>query len=282
MSDTDDYIPERVLGLGEDGHLVAIASDPPFASQRPAVLLLNAGVLHRVGPHRLHVHLARRLAAAGFPSVRLDLSGIGDSRPIAGGLAFRASAVADVRTTMDYLAAEGHAGGFVLFGICSGADNAQATALADPRVLGVVLVDPAAYTTPRARLRRTWARIRRDGMFAWLGRMLRGAQRRVARPASEDNATQGGRQAPPAAQFGAELEQLVARGVRLLNIYSGALGTRYNHAGQLFEVFPALRGQVDVAYFPQANHTFTELDAQQRLLACVLEWTTRQFAPPRS
>lgn len=58
------------MRLGDEGHLVAVATQPANAADVPGVILLNAGVLHRVGPHRLHVHLARRLAAAGHPADR--------------------------------------------------------------------------------------------------------------------------------------------------------------------------------------------------------------------
>ena len=121
-------VHERVLRLGSEGHLVAIATDPPAPLAAPGVIFLNAGVLHRVGPHRLHVLLARRLAAAGFAAVRMDLSGIGDSSPVPSGMSFRASSVADVRAAMDGLGSDDGTGArFVLFGLCSGADNALAT-----------------------------------------------------------------------------------------------------------------------------------------------------------
>jgi hypothetical protein len=63
------------------GSLVGILSRPPAGVDpaMPGVLLLNAGRIHRVGPNRLYVAIARRLAAMGFAVCRFDLSGIGDS-----------------------------------------------------------------------------------------------------------------------------------------------------------------------------------------------------------
>ena len=101
---------ESIALPGDSGGVVAILTEPGSeitGQQRPSVTLLNAGVIHRVGPHRLHVRLARALAAAGFPALRLDLSGIGDSRPLAEGLTFRESAVADIRTALDWQVATG-------------------------------------------------------------------------------------------------------------------------------------------------------------------------------
>ena len=151
------------MALGAEANLIGVLSEPdralpspapPRSTPRPVVILLNAGVLHRVGPHRLHVNLARRLAARGITSLRLDLSGIGDSPSVPGARSFRESAVADTKAAMDQLAVELGAERFVLFGLCSGADNALATAEVDPRVVGVVVIDPPAYVTPRARARR--------------------------------------------------------------------------------------------------------------------------------
>ncbi len=281
-------VHERVLRLGSEGHLVAIATDPPAPLAAPGVIFLNAGVLHRVGPHRLHVLLARRLAAAGFAAVRMDLSGIGDSSPVPSGMSFRASSVADVRAAMDGLGSDGTGARFVLFGLCSGADNALATAIADPRVAGLVLIDPPAYATPQARWRRrrlslrdpayllslprraaqaVARRIRRD----WSALAVRGETHANAAPAP-------GRQPPPLPEYRRDLLALVERGVRILAIYSGVMGDRYNAQGQFHEFLPELRGRIELAWFPHANHTFTERAAQAELADTVMAWIEKHGA----
>ena len=53
----------------------------PIRPARPAIILLNTGVEHHVGPHRLYVPLAREWAARGHLVLRFDLGGIGDSVP---------------------------------------------------------------------------------------------------------------------------------------------------------------------------------------------------------
>ncbi|HSK01877.1 MAG TPA: hypothetical protein VK932_11575, partial [Kofleriaceae bacterium] len=144
-------VRDEVLRLGPEGQLVGIVSHPagvsPPSPPATAVIALPAGVLHRVGPHRLHVALARRLAGRGLPALRLDLGGIGDSLATSHAATFRESAVADTRAAMTGLEGALGARRFVLFGICAGADNALATALVDDRVAGVVLVDAAIYPT---------------------------------------------------------------------------------------------------------------------------------------
>lgn len=64
---------------------------------------------------------------------------------------------------------------------------------------------------------------------------------------------------------------------RMVVIYSGIHGPRDNHPDQLFELFPDLRGRIDHAYFPVANHTFTELTSQADLIANVTDWMRKRF-----
>jgi pimeloyl-ACP methyl ester carboxylesterase len=241
------------------------------------VTLLNAGVLHRVGPHRLHVLLARRLAERGFATLRLDLGGIGDSVASSDAATFRESAVADTRLALSGLAAHRH----VLFGICAGADNALATALADDRVSAIVLVDPYVYPTRRALLRALRVKLARNGARETLRWGFGAARRRIRhtlerlRDRGTSEPQSGGREAPPIESYRMQLQALVERGVKIFAVYSGILGTSYNHEDQLFELFPELRGKVDRAFFPHANHTFTELDAQSELIAAVATWIAR-------
>jgi pimeloyl-ACP methyl ester carboxylesterase len=271
---------------------VGIATDPVGSTGpgcvRPTVIFLNAGVLHRVGPHRLHVALARLLAASGFASLRLDLSGIGDSGVVPDDLTFRASAVADTRAVMDQLGRETGAERFVLFGLCSGADNALATAQSDPRVVGLVLIDPPTYATFRSRMRKLAARIRNvlgvrpahstvRSFALILQRAAVEIAHRLGVRARSTRDMEAGRQPPPRAQYSALLTQLIERGVDVLSIFSGANGERFNHADQTFEAFPGLRGRIQVAYFPGANHVFTELVQRDNLISAVRRWCGERY-----
>jgi hypothetical protein len=287
----DSIVRDEVLQLGSEGQLVGILSHPPdgaagAAGERtdaPAIIILNAGVLHRVGPHRLHVGLARQIAARGNPSLRLDLGGIGDSIASSDATTFRDSAVADTRTAMTGLGAAQGLRRFVLFGVCAGADNAIATALVDDRVAGIVLVDPHTYPTRRSKLRDLRVRVANRGSLREVVRWgLRVSERRlrlaIARARGVGDPPAEGREPPPVETFRAELAQLVERGVRILAVYSGIHGAGYNETDQLFELFPELRGRMDHVYFPDANHTFTELTAQRELIATVTAWIDRRFA----
>jgi pimeloyl-ACP methyl ester carboxylesterase len=236
----------------------------------------------------LHVVLARRIAARGNLGLRLDLGGIGDSIMSTDAATFRESAVADTRTAMTGLADAHGTQRFVLFGVCAGADNSIATALSDDRVAGIVLVDPHTYPTRRSQLRDLRTRVAKHGspreVWRWATAV---AERRLklaiarARGLVEDRPSEG-REAPPVETFHAQLTALADRGVRILAVYSGIHGSGYNEVDQLFELFPDLRGRMDHVYFPDANHTFTELAAQTELIDAVTAWISRRFGSTES
>ena len=136
---------EEAVLFGASRSLVGIVSEPVSGERRadrpPAVILLNSGLIHRVGPNRLYVRLSRLLAAQGIPSLRFDLSGIGDSATRTDKVPFKESSVQETRDAMDYLATTRGCDRFVLAGICTGAVVSYHTALADPRVVGVLMIN---------------------------------------------------------------------------------------------------------------------------------------------
>jgi pimeloyl-ACP methyl ester carboxylesterase len=109
--------------------------------------MMNAGTVHRVGPHRLFVELARELAEVGFHVLRMDLSGIGDS-PVASGdenLTYPATCLADCQAAMAELGERVGAQRFIVTGLCSGADIAFKVSMKDHRVAGVVMMNPLTF-----------------------------------------------------------------------------------------------------------------------------------------
>jgi hypothetical protein len=110
-------------------------------------ILLNAGAIRRVGPNRMWVELARRWAAKGVPSLRLDLEGLGDSdgddsRFADVGELYIPQLVDQVQTAIDVVEAQGIAQRFVLTGLCSGAYWSFHGALRDERVAAAFMVNP--------------------------------------------------------------------------------------------------------------------------------------------
>ena len=60
-----------------DGLVGVLHHGAQGARQDTAVILLNAGMVQRMGPYRGGVQLARSLAGGGFPVFRFDQSGLG-------------------------------------------------------------------------------------------------------------------------------------------------------------------------------------------------------------
>src|SRR5688572_22932114 len=98
---------ESLLTFGASGTLHGILTEPEAARRvpdAPFVLLWNVGLHHRVGPYRIYVDLARRLAEAGYGSLRFDTSGLGDSETSRNDARSDAERnVADVRAAMQAL-----------------------------------------------------------------------------------------------------------------------------------------------------------------------------------
>jgi len=139
---------EDVCIFGDARSLVGVITDPAVperSSRLPAIVLLNSGIVHRVGLNRLHVKLARILAATGFVGMRFDFSGIGDSPAREDNVPFRESTLHETQEAMNRLGQTRGIDRFVLVGLCSGAGIALQTACIDPRVAGVVAINCRGY-----------------------------------------------------------------------------------------------------------------------------------------
>ncbi|HEX3697693.1 MAG TPA: alpha/beta fold hydrolase [Polyangia bacterium] len=274
---------EKASLFGEPPILLGITTEPSIvAAERPAVLLLNAGLVHRVGPARKSVRLARRLAEAGFLTLRFDLSGIGDSEPRRDTLSFDERAILDVQQAMDFLQCTRGINHFVLMGLCSGADNSFRTALRDPRVHGAIMIDTFGYRTTGFYLRHYWRRLFRPQAWQRFARRLTGQARArveraigIERPAAPAAAPpQYAREFPPQAEFVSGVRTLINRGVNLYFIYSAAMEGYYNHEGQLAEFLRAVdfKNRLQTKFFADSDHTFTDLRSQRALIDTVAAW----------
>lgn len=248
----------------------------PHDARRPVVVFLNAGLVHRAGPNRLHVRMARELAGRGFTSFRFDLSGIGDSPARRDGVSVHDSRLRDVREAFDHLVGDIGASTFVLFGLCSGADLAFDVALADPRVVGLVLIDAFPYPTRRGRIYRAartgWTRLRHARwrrLIARGGSMLHRVRRSRNDPVAA--ALERRRDVPAREQAEQGLRALVQRGVRLLALYTP--DRDYTYPRHFADAFPSVRSELLVVkYFRDADHTFTLQSNQQMLVNAVTGW----------
>lgn len=288
------YVESPVL-FGRDNNLVGVACAPAASRvPKPFVILLNAGIIHRCGPNRMNTRLARALAHIGVPSLRFDLSGVGDSVVPAHAAAM--SIQERVRTDIDdaiAFARDQHgAERFIVGGLCSGADNALRTADRRDDVVGVVLLD-LNVTRTRGYYLRHYAR-RLAHAEAWrnlfagrnptLAALWRRARGRPAPSTSTLDVPEGGDAPPelehdalvPHAEMRGMLERLVARDVALLCVFSGGIPKQYNYARQFLDLFPGLRfrDRLRLLYVADADHTFTGSALQERLRRHVIGWVS--------
>ena len=141
-----DGIAIREQAVRLDATLFGIATLPPEPPQR-ALILLNAGAVGRIGPNRLHVALARRLAATGVLVLRLDLSGLGDSRTRPGAeenIVYHAHAVDDIGVAVDWARSDG-ASEIAVAGLCAGAYHSLDAALAGQAIDTIVMINPLTF-----------------------------------------------------------------------------------------------------------------------------------------
>jgi dienelactone hydrolase len=247
-----------------------------------AIVLLNAGLVHRVGPNRLYVTLARRLAEMGHPALRVDLSGIGDSPPRSDHLPFDQSSVEEAIAAMDLLAAACDSSRFVLAGICSGADVALLAAARDRRVVGVAAINArrfgagdAAFAAIRRRaLARHYRRIAASHSFGGRSLAKLAAGRMEWRAVLRALESQLPRLGARAVRGSHGLDPLLERGTAILCLHAEAdegLDHLYALAGR---GLPALRERPGFRFeiMEGADHTFTMRWSQRVLLERLAEW----------
>jgi pimeloyl-ACP methyl ester carboxylesterase len=279
---------ETPVRFGPRHELIGVTT-VPSADGTPALgcLLFNSGVLHRVGPHRFNVKLARALARHGVASIRFDLSGLGDSRAVPGAPPGREQIVRDMQAAMDFMTADTGVERFIVVGICSGAVNGYELALADPRVIGLLMFDGFVYRTLKTHVMRRWLRFRAMSWGALLGRVaqrLASVARRIpARPAGLFDAA-GAPSTPPREEFRRAMDSLAARGTSLYIAYSGSFVEEYNYEGQLRDAFAGARflERLRLDYMPDVDHTFTALAAQRTVVAAVCDWVSGIAAAART
>jgi len=132
-----------------------------FAVHSTGVLIVVGGPQYRAGSHRHFVELARALAERGWPTLRFDVRGMGDSDGAPQGFEQIAP---DIGAAINTLCQEVPAvQRVVLWGLCDAASAAllYVDEVTDPRVGGLVLLNPwvrTPQTYARAQVRHYYAR----------------------------------------------------------------------------------------------------------------------------
>jgi alpha-beta hydrolase superfamily lysophospholipase len=247
---------EHPVFFGRRGTTFGILHEPaPSATPLPPIVLTSAGTVHRIGPHRLYVTLARQWAALGFPVLRIDLSGIGDTPAGHDGIenvTYPGHGYDDIQAAMRFLGDRLSASRFILAGLCSGGDFAFQMGLRDPRVVDALILNPRTFCVNDLAEVET-------GNFASVLAAAAGAQREaVPVPVS--------------------LRAMVERGVHTLLAVTEKdpgvhyVDTRWGEAMRALAELPGFHRE-DI---PGADHNFTSLWSQERVAELCAEHLRRR------
>ena len=254
--------------------LFAIQHQPALASiKKTAVIILNSGFLHNVGPYRLHIDMANLISSNGFVVVRLDQSGKGDSPPrhdIIG----KDARLLDYDETFERLRIDYGVSDCILVGLCSGADDALEIAELRESVSGLVLLDGFCPVTLRYYAHHYYTRFRhyRAG-FDWKRRM-----RDTPKTNLESSAVMSLRRWQSEKDVKVMYEAVLKRGVKILAVFSGSTGDYYNHHGQLTLGLNAPTVGLREVYFHNATHIYSLPDHRNQLVEEIANWMQGQLS----
>jgi alpha-beta hydrolase superfamily lysophospholipase len=145
----DSNLTERPVYLGTDTPIFGVVTEPRQGEiRRRAVILLNVGAEHHIGSSRIHVSLARRWARQGYTVLRLDIAGLGDSatRPARpDDEVFPPDALEDVSAAVEFIRTHYGIVDITLGGLCSGGYHSLRAAVAGFPVNRVLIVNPMNF-----------------------------------------------------------------------------------------------------------------------------------------
>jgi pimeloyl-ACP methyl ester carboxylesterase len=282
MAGAMTQVRENVYTVGPGKSLVAAVTEPARGAGKasaPVIVILNTGIIHRVGHQRKFVVLARELAARGYSVVRFDFGGIGDSDRRADHLSALEGCLDDIRVILDWLETSRGLRRSVLLGLCSGADHAIVYAGSDPRVVGAGLLDPMIPPTRRFYLHYILHRLMRPR--SWLsfitgnGRLFFTIRTRLVKPKSEEVLDIRPEDARVRRFLKDVYGRAVENNVQLLSVLTGASDTRQaSYREQILDAFPELKlgPLLRAEFFEDSDHLFLFEHDRKRLNAIIIDW----------
>ncbi len=271
---------ERIVTLGNDASLVGIFTEPQADHAKPdyCVLILNAGMVHKAGPFRTHVQLARHIASTGMAAFRFDYSGIGDSDGKKSTDSFEQRSVSEINMATDFLQQQFGYTKFIAIGFCSGADDVHRAMLANNQIVAGVMVDGYAYKTARYHLKKISEKLRTPS--SWIRapfRILAGlfSGGKTGSPAEEFDINPNFRDLPDKGKTASELKTML-RNKKMLFIYTGGLQALYNYESQFYDMYGLRKTpSLELIYYPEADHTFILEKHRQIMRRDISNWITK-------
>ena len=262
----------------ESNHpLFGILTRPATECRRVGFIFLNSGLLNHVGPYRLYVTTIRRLAESGFCSIRLDMSGYGDS-PRRESAVHPDALIADVQDAVSALRNVG-VEQVVIGGLCSGADYALRVAEYIPECAGLFLWDGYAPKTAKYYIKKFLPKI--VSADAWRRRL--GIDRQT--------------QAPPPPKSAGPVDDrtlrdwddqktmidrcadLLDRGVKIFALFTRDATFVYSYCGQLADAVANGQNadQIVELYLPDVRHLLPITEHRELVLNRFTDWAAANF-----
>jgi exosortase A-associated hydrolase 2 len=174
VAKTLSHNERAVTFQNKDGEkLIGVFHEPETGNRQPPILMLHGWTGYRTGPHQMLTRAARRLAAQGFPVLRFDFSGRGDSDGNAE-LATLATMTEDARAALRWLEQVQRSTRAIALGLCSGCEVALATAaLENEKIEKLVLWSAPVFAAQKTEER--VARKRKSHLKDYARKLLRPA-----------------------------------------------------------------------------------------------------------
>lgn len=273
-----DSVHARMTGI-----LTRAVHDPRAGSavRERAVIVMNSGAVHHIGQNRLWVRIAREWAQKGCTVLRLDLSGIGDSPRRLGAVGdavYSAEAAGDLDAAVAYMRKHFPDSELQLLGLCSGAYHAFKGAVRGLDIQAAMLINPLTFHNWRPPAAGAFKKLARGKVSLHLvQKKVRALVWHLAKTTGQKIASIG--RGARHSELGAELHAAHQHGIALRFVFSvgepGIDMLRQQSAGALEDMVQ--RGAVSIDYITEADHTFTRMDARERLMATL---NTLYFGAP--
>lgn len=258
---------QRAIGIecGQD-KMVAVLTMPDRPAAR-GLLVITGGPQYRVGSHRQFVLLARQLARDGMPVMRFDQRGMGDSE----GRPRKFDTIDDDISCAiaAFFAHQPQLTEIVLWGLCDGATAASFHAPSEPRVCGLILLNPWVRTEAgEARTTLRYYYLARLGQWDFWRKLASGKVRAMGSLQSIGSQLRhaGG---PSSGDLPARVMQALASfGKPILVVLSGQDLT----AREFSDVLKGSTLRCDRVDVPDANHTFSSRAWRDQLARTCSSW----------
>ncbi len=300
-SDIPVFYPET------DQTYFGIISKPTAEQMRTTGVILLSGTFGgttTLGRNRMWLKMARALADRGYPVLRFDYAGIGDSSGDATCYALESPAVTELHAGFDLLSSHGVTD-FLVVGTCYGSRSALAGSVGEERVRGIHLLVPPVRSGTKGvggadhlaeyvgtaslakkvfskRIMRKLFRSKKAREAAWrvVTQKLRSLVGRRTQPATPDAAEEADDTRGAAVGFQRPLRRLLSDGVSVHFLYGtdDYFWTEFDEArnGRLGEALQQHADLVEVETVPGIVRGFLSVRVQNVAIDSVLDWVERR------